>query len=656
MPLRHKLFLIIALLTCVPLLVLLFGVVNHLETEIRQRTEKEVHVSLGKMAEELRLIIDNQRAIARGLIHDLAIRQFASVAEKPVGKGVKSRDYLQRAETLEQFFLNYQKAVPDIQALRFIDRHGKTLVKVKEGKLVTPQLFDEDFRRMFVSDQSNKAFFKQAMAHPTDVIMSDFELGQTAEDADFCPAMVRYTARIRDEVDREEGILVVNMWGTRLDATIEASLGGYPGQAYLVEMNDDALRDGIFLYHKDKSRRFADQVKSNYRFTNQLTAQEWQLIKTGKDVGTLLNTHGQMFFYRTLRPFVTRPNVGWLLVIEADTDTVLKPVYKLRQSIWWLLGILVLVSLISAVWVAWRMTKPVYELADTMKRYADGNHSSVYTETRGDEIGVAGRAFNYLTSRLKQIEQERDKAVRVACQSERLAAVGQLAAGIGHEINNPLMNMMSLAALIEDEVRDKAPQAHADAQILQKEGRRCAGIVQGILSFAREKLPEYREFDMAELILETLSLLQHRLTAADIHTVTELEKGLQMTGDPNQLQQVLVNLILNAVQASPEHAEIRILAHKDMDHIAVEIVDSGTGIEQVNMNKVFDPFFTTKTQGGGTGLGLSVSYGIVKRHNGNIYLENNPGAGLRVMILLPLHVKESAVNELDLAQEVMHVA
>jgi two-component system NtrC family sensor kinase len=295
-----------------------------------------------------------------------------------------------------------------------------------------------------------------------------------------------------------------------------------------------------------------------------------------------------------------------------------------------------------------------------MKRYADGDHSSVYTETRGDEIGVAGRAFNYLTSRLKQAEQERDKAVRVACQSERLVAVGQLAAGIGHEINNPLMNIMSLAALIEDEVRDKAPQAYVDTQLLQKEGRRCAGIVQGILSFAREKPPEYSEFDMAALIRETLQLLKHRFASANIFVQTELQDGLHMSGDPNQLQQVLVNIILNAVQASPENAAINVRAHKDHDHVAIEIVDNGTGINPTHINKVFDPFFTTKLQGEGTGLGLSVSYGIVKRHGGNIYLENNPDAGLRVVILLPFRARDtdavSVKTKPDSKQEMMHVA
>lgn len=655
MRLRNKLFLILAVTTSVPLLILLFGVVEQLESEIRIRTEKELHVTLDKMSGELNLIIDNQRSIARGLAQDLAVRQFANAVSKPVGATVERTEYRQRAESLEQFFLNYQKAVPDIQALRFMDRQGKTLVKVKEGKPVEAKQFDDEYKRSFIYDQSNKSFFTQALNSKQDVVMSDFELGQITDDSDFCPAMVRYVAHIKDEVDREEGLLVVNMWGTRLDTTIEASLGTYPGQAYLVEINEGSPRNGIYLYHRNGRYRFADQMNSEYRFTNEVTPQEWLQIKAVTDRGMIAREDGRMFFYRTLQPYTTRPQVRWLLVLESDSNTVLAPVIKLRHSIWWLLGSILLISLVCAIWVAWRMTKPVHALADAMKRYADGETASRYNDKRGDEIGVAGRAFNYLTERLNQTEQERDKAVRVACQSERLASVGQLAAGVGHEINNPLMNIMSLARLIEEELRGKQPQAHSDVQLLIREGERCSRIVQGILSFAREKQPDYREFDMAELILDTLKLLHHRFAAADIRAITDLENNLRMYGDPNQLQQVLVNIILNAVQASHEGDEIIIAARKDIDYVAVQIVDNGTGISRENLNKVFDPFFTTKNQGEGTGLGLSVSYGIVKRHGGTIYLENNPKAGLRVMILLPIRaiVSDTAPEP---APEIQHVA
>jgi two-component system NtrC family sensor kinase len=228
-----------------------------------------------------------------------------------------------------------------------------------------------------------------------------------------------------------------------------------------------------------------------------------------------------------------------------------------------------------------------------------------------------------------------------------------LAAGIGHEINNPLMNIMSLAALIEGSVQGDA-QATSDLRLLQKEGQRCARIVQGILSFARESKPEYREFDMTQLVEETLKLLQHRIENAEIEVIAELQPDLRIFGDFNQLQQVLVNVILNAVQASPQHGKIYIKSYKDIDYIAVEIDDAGAGIAQDNLAKVFDPFFTTKPEGKGTGLGLSVSYGIVKHHGGTIHIENIHGAGLRVVILLPLRVTTQKKQYRDI-METEHV-
>lgn len=638
MSLRQKLFLILAALTAVPLLILLFGSVQGFENETRSRVERELHVTLDKMSDELQLIIENQQAIARGLAQDPTLRQFASVATMPIHTKTDKQRYIQHAGQLEQFFLNYQAAVPDIQAIRYLDQEGKTLVKVKEGKPIEPKQLDDEKHRLFVSDQSNKSFFKNILDSSDEVVMSDFELGQLNNEADFCPAMVRYSIKIKDEVDHNEGVLVLNMWGKRLDAAIEASLGGYPGTAYLVEMNPDPLRDGIYLYHRDTRQRFADQLNSEYRFTKQINQLQWQQIKSGGEQGSFSLADGRMYFYQILKPYATRPQVSWLLLVEADTNTILAPVRQLRNSIWWLLSTLLLISLVCAVWVAWRLTQPIHALANVMKRYADGETTSHYHETRGDEIGVAGRAFNYLTERLKGTEQERDKAVRLACQAGRLASVGQLAAGIGHEINNPLMNMMSLAALVEQEVKDKVPQASDDLKLLQQEGERCARIVQGVLSFAREKPPEYREFDMSKLITETLQLLQHRISVANLAVITDCDSHLQMVGDPSQLQQVLVNILLNAIQVSTKNGELHVVAKKDADFVAVQIIDGGSGIAHVNIDKVFDPFFTTKPEGKGTGLGLSVSYGIVKRHGGEIYLENQLRGGLRVIILLPRRV------------------
>jgi len=639
MQLRQKFFITLTLITAVPLLILLFGVVEKIEDEIRLRTENELHVTLDKMADELSLILDSQKSIARGLAHVPTVRALAAIADKKIGSEVSVEEYRRRAEELEQFFLNYQRAVPTIQALRFIDNSGKALVKVKEGKPVEATLVDDDFNRLYVTDISDRRFYEYSMSTEKDVMMSDFELGRVSPEADFCPAMIRYSTQIKDEVDGIEGMLIVNMWGTSLDAKIEASLGGYPWKSYVVEISNETERDGIYLYHRDSRKRFANQLQSEFRFSNEINAQNWEYIRRTSDRGSLYLDDGRMLFYRTLKPYESRPTTAWLLTIEADSKQLLMPIQNVRNSIWLLLGVVLLVSLLISIWSAWRLARPVHALADVITRYADGDHTTRYTEKRSDEIGVAGSAFNYLATSLEKAELARDKAERAARQSERLASVGQLAAGIGHEINNPLLNIMSLADLIENAVKDDM-QVRSDVRLLKKEGQRCARIVQGILSFARESNPEYTEFNAQRLIEETLALLRHRIDSEEITVVTDIARDLHITGDFNQLQQVLVNVILNAVQASQAGSIMQIKACANIDYTAIEIIDTGTGIKQDHLARVFDPFFTTKAEGEGTGLGLSISYGIVKHHGGTIHLENMQGAGLRVVILLPAEAEQ----------------
>ncbi|MFO7603085.1 MAG: ATP-binding protein [Gammaproteobacteria bacterium] len=642
-----------SLLTVIPLLILLFGVVDRMEQEVRDRTAQELHGSLDKIADELILILKNQKSIAAGLAQVPAVRQFALAIRGHASGEVSNAEYKQRADDLEAFFLNYQLAVNSIQALRFIGPDGKTLVKVKEGKPIEPKLEDPQVPRLFIADQSNKSFFKSAMTSLADVTLSDFELGQVVPGLEFCPSMIRYTIRLKDEVDQPEGFLVVNMWGSRMDATMESSLRGFPRNAYIVELNPDTPRDGIYLYHADTAKRFADQMRSEYRLSAELTPTEWQQVAGAEKTGSIFREDGRMLFYHKIAPFDDRAT-RWLLVVETESDVIFAPINTMRQSIWWLMAVLLVVSLLLAVWAAYQLTRPVYELADIIRRYADGERGVRYEENRRDEIGQAGRAYNYLTDSLERAKAERDKAEKAARQSERLASVGQMAAGIGHEINNPLMNMMSLASLIEDSLKDNDPELLSDIRLLKKEGKRCATIVQGILSFARETPPEYRQFDMSELIDETLSLLHHRFEMQNIQLKKHIEADLLMYGDDKLLQQVLVNILLNAMQASREGGSILLNAfftHERQD-ICIEIRDGGSGIAEEYLCRIFDPFFTTKEEGKGTGLGLSVSYGIVKHHGGAIQLRNNEsGNGACVSILLPANkaLNDSVVEPMEVA-------
>jgi two-component system NtrC family sensor kinase len=327
----------------------------------------------------------------------------------------------------------------------------------------------------------------------------------------------------------------------------------------------------------------------------------------------------------------------------------------MRNSIWWLLGVLLVVSLLVAMWASGKLAAPIHNLAEIIKRFADGERGARYKAVGHDEIGHAGRAFNYLAANLEHTEKEREKAVKAACQSERLAALGQLAAGIGHEINNPLMNIMSLASLVGDSLDDKNQALKADIEVMKKEGQRCARIVQGILNFARESDPSYEKFDMAAMLEDTLQLLHHRIESADIKLQTEISSPLHMRGDEKLLQQVMVNILLNAIQASPTGSELFVQAEATNSDVIIEVLDHGSGIDMGDASKIFDPFFTTKPEGEGTGLGLSVSYGIIKKHGGTIQIDNTQNAGVSVLITLPLDDKRKNPRE-DIEKEVMEAA
>lgn len=635
MQLRHKFFIAISLLTTLPLLILQFGVVERMEKEVQLRTEHEINASLDKMAGELTLILNNQKSIANGLSRVPAVRHFAN-SVVPMRADV----YAKRANNLEHFFLNYQHSVPSIQALRFIDTSGKSLVKVKEGKPIEAKKFDIKNKRSYIADQSPKHFFREAIktAHKGNVVISDFELGQVTFDADFCPSMVRYSVPVRDELDELQGLLVVNMWGTRLDSAVKSAMSGYPANSYIIEINKNKLRDGIYLYHPDSKKRFANQLKTDFRFTNQVTAEKWQEMQLIESYGSTFHDDGRLFFYKAISPFKNR-DTKWLLLIEASSEKIFESVNNMRRSIWLLLGSLVVISLLLAVWASGRLTQPVHHLAEIIHKFADGERGVRYKGSVNDEVGSAGIAFNYLTTALENTEKEREKAVRAACQSERLAALGQMAAGIGHEINNPLMNIMSLATLIEEALGEGHEDTRNDILLLRKEGKRCARIIQGILNFARENEPSYEPFNLSELIEETLELLHHRVESSDINLITNIEKDLMMEGDAGMLQQVLVNVLLNAIQASSANEKILINAKEKNKKLLIEIIDQGTGIQSNDFSKIFDPFFTTKSEGEGTGLGLSVSYGIIKHHSGTISIENMKDTGVKVNIILPVQGK-----------------
>jgi signal transduction histidine kinase len=234
--------------------------------------------------------------------------------------------------------------------------------------------------------------------------------------------------------------------------------------------------------------------------------------------------------------------------------------------------------------------------------------------------------------------EERVAHLKHIIQTDRLAVIGQLAAGAAHEIRNPLTSVKSAIQYVQDDIPDPKKQKIIKSAL--SEVNRINEILSGLLSFSRQNDPVKREFDLALMIDQTLQLIRNTHIKKQIEFITQLEKSaLPIVADRDQLKQVVMNIILNSIDAIPEvggiiRIETQLSMIEEITCYIITLTDNGTGMDEEQLEKIFDPFYTTKETG--TGLGLSISYGIIHRHGGNIEIHNSPGGGARVEIQLPV--------------------
>jgi len=243
----------------------------------------------------------------------------------------------------------------------------------------------------------------------------------------------------------------------------------------------------------------------------------------------------------------------------------------------------------------------------------------------------------------EDVTEWREAQHRLA-ETEKLAAVGQLAAGVMHEINNPLATILACSEALGLRTEELSPGARQHAEeylkIIDTEVQRCRRIVDGLLDFSRPKTGEKRVVDVNALLEQTLFLLKHHDRFKLLTLVRELTPGLrQLQADPERLIQSFMALMLNAMDAMESRGvlTVRTGVNPDRnDEILVELIDTGTGIKQEDLPKIFEPFFTTKLPGRGTGLGLSICYGIIADHRGRIEVVSQVGIGSTFKVYLPV--------------------
>ncbi len=312
------------------------------------------------------------------------------------------------------------------------------------------------------------------------------------------------------------------------------------------------------------------------------------------------------------------------------------------------------------------INRPVNELLRHTARLAQGQLDCEMVPTSNDELGDLMRAFQLMTNNLRQarddleewgrtleekVWERSEQLQRIQKQlvhTEKLASLGELVAGIAHEINNPLSGILIFSELVAKDKR-LDPALKKDMETISSEAQRCAGIVKGLLEFARDYQPKKTLCDINQVLIDSLRLVECQSVFQNVAILRQLGNDLpQIMADQNQLKQVFINIFINAGQAMQDQkrGELQIITRLDNDssNVVVTVSDSGCGVPAEQLGKLFDPFFTTKGAGG-TGLGLSVSYGIIQAHGGTIKAESDIGMGMTFIITLPRCAEGS--KELD---------
>ncbi|MBM3880475.1 MAG: HAMP domain-containing protein [Verrucomicrobia bacterium] len=304
-----------------------------------------------------------------------------------------------------------------------------------------------------------------------------------------------------------------------------------------------------------------------------------------------------------------------------------------------------LVALALGYFISSRISVSIRKLAVASEQVAHGNLDAQVEIHSHDELRELAETFNFMAAALKKRDDKlREFTTRRIKESERLAHIGQLAAGVAHEINNPLTGIVTYSHLLLEQA-SAANGTRASLEKLVKQANRCRDIIRGLLDFARQRKPDKRPASVNRLLDECLALVDNQALFHNIRIVKRLAPDLpRVCIDPSQVQQVFMNLIINAAEAMSGAGQLTITSRHELAENAVEVgfADTGHGIKTEDLDRIFDPFFTTKEVGHGTGLGLAISYGIVEEHKGTITVESEEGQGATFTIRLPVTNGEPA--------------
>jgi two-component system, NtrC family, sensor kinase len=371
-----------------------------------------------------------------------------------------------------------------------------------------------------------------------------------------------------------------------------------------------------------------------------------------------IHDRGILVYYR-IEPFTASDGrIAGVFVLARQGSQLIGNIEARRQRI---IGttttLVVLLSVLVLIIVRRSITRPINQLVARVREIGSG-HWEQRIEVKGrDEIAALAREFNLMSEELNRsysnlLQEQQDKLglERDLRHSERLASVGQLAAGLAHEIGTPLTIIRGRAEYLMRRPRS-GEETVGNLAVIRSQSDRITAIVRQLLEFSRRQEPMFRSVELSVLLNHVRYLLEHQLLEKNIHVEIDISPAeLVIQADPDLLQQVFINLFSNSLHALGPRGIVKIRAWRtgaNAGQGSVHIVfeDNGSGIPPEIVDHVFDPFFTTKDVGEGAGLGLSVTYGIIKEHGGEITVESEPKKFTRFVIQLPLGQQKASSTQ-----------
>jgi signal transduction histidine kinase len=458
------------------------------------------------------------------------------------------------------------------------------------------------------------------------------------------------------------------------DQLVGAIWAGTRIETLLVDMKLQALADLILL--DNQGQLIATTFSQPEESVNALEVSAARLPQS--DIPSVFSDFefGGREYSALYSPFNLRDQPSGYLGVALPTDYIVSTLATSRNTF----ALIFTLGTISVVLVGYllaqNISRPILQLRSISQAVAGGDLDQASGVERHDEIGELAGAFDIMTLRLRERTQEaarlyeeaveRNKELaeinaRLAAaqaqlvQSEKLAAVGQLTAGIVHDVKNPLAVIKGLAEEAAEDPNIDEFTLEA-LHTIRESATRANTIVTDLLKFARQSTPVTHRRDIRDTLKSVFRLTEYLLRKGHVTLHDGLpEQPVMVTYDAQQIEQVLINLITNAIQAMPDGGDLFIdLEHLD-ERVEVSVRDEGIGIPEEYLGKIFDPFFTTKAEGEGTGLGLSVSYGIVSEHGGHIDVESELGQGTTFKVTLPVEQDQENSEIIEAREDVAHL-